>query len=337
MYFMQFNIKFIYFLNKLLIFFIYLLYNQTVKFFGLSEVLAMNINIIGVPLFYGCDKSGVENGPNALRQSGLSDILTKNNKKVYDLGNLYIENVTLENKYATDNKIKYLSPIADVNTNLAHSVFNSLNSECFPFVIGGDHSLGLGSIAGASKFFGDDFGVIWVDAHGDINTHLTSPSGNVHGMPLASSMGVGHDTLKNIYFKGKKVDPSKVFILCARDLDEGELTLIEELNMSVWTTAKIQEKGVQRILADLLKKITNINNIHLSFDIDCLDSYLVPGTGTPVSEGMNLTEIEEILKGILSTKKIKSMDFVEFNPEIDENSKTLDNCIKLLKTISENL
>lgn len=296
----------------------------------------MNINIIGVPLFYGCDKAGVENGPNALRQNGLIDIL-KNNNKVYDLGNLYIENVTIENKYATDNKIKYLAPIAEVTTNLAHSVFNSLSSDCFPFVIGGDHSLGLGSVAGARHFFGEDFGVIWIDAHGDINTHLTSPSGNVHGMPLAASMGIGPDTLKNIYFKGKKVDPSKVFILCARDLDEGELKLIEDLNISVWTTAKIQEKGVSKILTELLEKVTNINNIHLSFDIDCLDSYLVPGTGTPVSKGMKLTEIEEMLKGILFTKKIKSMDFVEFNPEIDENSKTLDNCIKLLKTISENL
>ena len=300
----------------------------------------MNINIIGVPLFYGCDRHGVENGPNVLRENGLISIFKKGNcNKAYDFGNLNVKNIKSNEKYNSDSKMKYLSPIIDLNTNLAHTVYTSLKSNSFPLVIGGDHSLGIGSIAGASKCFEDDLAVIWVDAHGDINTEETSPSGNIHGMPLASSMNFGPSDLTNIYFNGRKINPEKVFILCARDLDEGELKLISELNLNVWTTKTIKEKGIGYILSELYKKLeeTKVTNIHLSFDIDCLDSSLVPGTGTPVEDGMSLDEVTYILRGIFETRKVKSMDFVEFNPEIDNNNITLTNCLSLLKVISENI
>lgn len=300
----------------------------------------MKINVIGVPMYYGCDKAGVENGPDVLRENNIKGILSNENMhQIYDLGNIYVDEVKDEEKYSSHEKMKFLSSIIDVNTNLAHSVNTSLNSGCFPFVIGGDHSLGLGSLAGASKYFGDDFGVIWVDAHGDINTHETSPSGNVHGMPLAASMNIGHEKLTNIYFNGKKVDPKNVFILCARDLDEGELELIKELNINVWTTSVIKEQGVEATVNQLLDKIisSGINNYHLSFDIDTLDSDLVPGTGTPVSDGLSIQEVKTLLGSILDTRKIKSMDFVEFNPIIDKNNLTLNSCIEMLEFISQKL
>lgn len=297
----------------------------------------MNINLVGVPMFYGCDRPGVELGPFALRNNGLVDILKHGDKhNVYDLGNLFVQTVEENAKYSNHCKMKYLSPIKEVNTNLAHFVYNSLSSDCFPFVVGGDHSLGLGSISGASKFFGNDLGVIWIDAHGDINTHETSPTGNVHGMPLAASMGFGYEDLTNLYFAGKKVDPHKTFIFCARDLDEGEYKLISDLGLNVWTTSDVKKIGLQKVAEEFYSIIDrhDIHNIHLSFDIDCLDSELVPGTGTPVNQGLNLEEVQQLLRVVFESKKIKSMDFVEFNPAIDKNNKTLNSCIQVLNTIA---
>ncbi|MPQ44329.1 arginase [Clostridium tarantellae] len=296
----------------------------------------MEINLLGVPLFYGCDNPGVENGPNTLRENNLLNIFEANNHKIYDLGNLYVQSIDVNEKYKDNDKLKYLSPIIEVNNNLAHWVYCSLKSNNFPLIIGGDHSLGLGTLAGSSKYFGDDFGVVWVDAHGDINTLESSPSGNIHGMPLAASMGIGHDSLTNVYFKGRKVNPNKVFILCARDLDEGELKLIKELGLNVWTSSTIKELGIEKVVDMLLNTINklNINNIHLSFDIDCTDPSLIPGTGTPVEEGMDLREAKYIINKLFNTKKVKAMDFVEFNPEIEYDT-TLKNCLELLKCISE--
>lgn len=296
----------------------------------------MEINTIGVPIFYGCDIEGVNLGPNTLRENGLLQILKNNNNVVFDLGNIYVPNIPIEDKYKEHANMKYLSAIVETNRNLAHAVYASLSSNSFPFVIGGDHSLGLGSLSGASRYFKDDLGVIWVDAHGDINTHITTPSGNVHGMPLAAGMGLGHNLLRDLYFHGRKIDPRKVFILCARDLDKGELELITELNINVWTTKDIKSIGVRAFLEDFNNRISqiSINNLHLSFDIDSLDSALVPGTGTPVTEGMNKKEIKNILSGIFATSKVRSMDFVEFNPLLDKDSETLNNCIDILKHIS---
>lgn len=298
----------------------------------------MNINMIGVPLFYGCDNPGVEKGPDTLRENNIIEIFKNDNNKIYDLGNLYIKAMDVCDKFTDDKNMKYLSSIIDVNENLAEVVYNSLNANKFPLVIGGDHSLGLGSLAGTSKFFNDDLGVVWVDAHGDINTDLTSPSGNIHGMPLAASMGVGNKRLQDIYFKGRKVNPKKVFILCARDLDKGELELIDNLGLNVWTSKTIEEKGIGRCIEELLNKINdlNIQNIHLSFDIDCANPDLVPGTGTPVDNGISMEEGKYIIDSLFKTKKIRSMDFVEFNPKIEYET-TVNNCLDLLKCVSKSM
>ncbi|WP_040212109.1 arginase [Clostridium polynesiense] len=299
----------------------------------------MNINLIGVPLFLGCDKPGVEKGPNNLRENNILQIFKNHNHEVYDLGNLYVPSFEIDDKFCDHNNMKYLSQIVGVNTNLAHLVYSSLKSGSFPLVLGGDHSLGLGSLSGVSKYFGSDLGVIWFDAHGDINTFETSPTGNVHGMPLAAAMGLGHEHLTDLYYQGIKVKPENVFIVGARDLDEGELKLIEDFSLNLWTTNDIKEKGIKKICEELKSAVkkSGVRNIHLSFDIDSLDSTLVPGTGTPVGNGLNYYEVENILKEILSLKMVKSMDFVEFNPVIDKNDLTLNNCIKLLNFIAENL
>lgn len=294
----------------------------------------MNINLIGVPIFFGCDREGVELGPETLRENDIVNIIKKHGHQVYDLGDIYVPKSKVEDKFSEHNNMKYLSPIIEVNRNLANQVYNCLKADAFPFVLGGDHSLGLGSISGASKYF-EDLAVIWVDAHGDINTHETSPSGNVHGMPLAAAMGLGHESLTDLYYKGAKVNPKNVYIIGARDLDEGEVKLIEDLNLNLWTTEDIKEKGVTTVVSELLNKLkeSNIKNIHLSYDIDSLDADLVPGTGTPVKEGLTLQEVKCLLKSIIDTKQVTSMDFVELNSVIDKESQTLNIALELIDWI----
>lgn len=298
----------------------------------------MDISIIGMPLFYGCDRPGVEKGPDILRENNLDKILGKNHY-VTDLGNIDVDHIESKDKFLENGKLKYLKQIVDANNRLASKVYEALTNNTIPFTIGGDHSLALGSIAGSSKYHGNDLAVIWIDAHGDINTEATSPSGNIHGMPLAASMGVGYEKLTSIFFDEFKIKPENVFILACRDLDEGEVELIENLKLNVWNIDDIKNNDLDSILSDLISKIKekDIKNIHLSYDIDCLDPEYVPGTGTPVADGLNFEDSKKILKCILGTSLVRSIDFVEYNPELDLNDRTKETCIELLKIISDEL
>nr|WP_300003627.1 arginase [Tissierella sp.] len=296
----------------------------------------MNINIIGVPLKYGCDRDGVEFGPDKLRELGIVEKLTSQRNKVYDMGNIFVPFVSKEDKFKDHPNMKYLNTIVDVNENLAHLVYSSLKGGSLPLIIGGDHALGMGSIAGASKFF-KKIAVVWVDAHGDINDSASSPSGNIHGMPLAVSMDIGDSKLTNIYFQGEKVSPKDVYIIGARDLDEGEIKIAEDNKINLYTMDKIREKGLKDILNTVIESIRNsdVDAVHLSFDIDSLDKDLVPGTGTPVEGGFTLAEANTILETILREDFVKSIDFVELNPDLDYDKKTLDVCVELIETIGE--
>lgn len=299
----------------------------------------MKINIIGMPLFYGCDNPGVEKGPTILRENNLLNIF-KNNHDVHDMGDIEVLEANAENKFKSNCKMKYLDEVVDANIQLAKKVNIALAQNSLPFIIGGDHSLALGSIAAASKYYhSDNLAVVWVDAHGDINTPFTSPSGNIHGMPLAASMNIGDENLTNIFFKGIKVKAENIFIIAARDLDKGEVDLIKEKNLNVWTIDKIREIGLKNCLSQFLDKLSklNIDNIHFSFDIDCLDPEYVPGTGTPVEHGLTVAEGKEVIDSILETKKVRCIDFVEYNPDLDKNYKTLETCLELLKHFSNKL
>ncbi|KXZ39112.1 arginase [Alkalithermobacter thermoalcaliphilus JW-YL-7 = DSM 7308] len=296
----------------------------------------MNINIIGVPLFYGCDKQGPQYAPDKLRENNLIDILQKHNHKVFDLGNIHVPSADSDSKFLYHRNMKYVNSIVTVNTNLAHLVNISINNNDFPLIIGGDHSLSIGSIAGVSKAF-KNIAVIWLDAHADINTHETSPSGNVHGMPLGASMGIGHEDLTNLYYKETKVRPENVFILGARDIDSGEIDLIKEKNINVYSPEKMRKIGIENLVDFILDKLkeSDVDAIHLSFDMDFIDSSYVPGTGTPVNNGFNVDETKLLLRKLAQTGMIKSMDFVELNTLLDENDKTLNLAIEILDSVFE--
>lgn len=291
----------------------------------------MDISIIGVPIFYGADKRGPEFGPKKLRDKKIVEVIGKHNHRVFDFGDLFVPVVEEYNKFFSHPNMKYVDPIIQVNNNLAHIVYSAIKGGSFPFVIGGDHSIGLGSIAGVSRAY-ENLAVIWVDAHGDINTQKTSGSGNVHGMSLAKAMGLGYDNLSDVYYKGIKVKKENVFIVGARDLDPGEYDFIKSENLHVYTTKKIQQDGMYNVINEVLKEITqkNINSIHLSFDIDFIDGKLVPGTGTAVENGPSIEDAKVILRALGESNLIKSMDFVELNPLLDNNDTTADIAVELI-------
>ena len=214
----------------------------------------MKINVIGVPLNLGCDREGVERAPNHLRERGLMKLIRGNGHRAFDLGNLYVPPVSEADKFARGNSMKYLDAIVEVNNNLAELVYDTLRGGAFPLVIGGDHSLGLGSASGVGKCY-DDFGIIWLDAHADINTSETSPSGNIHGMPLSALMGMGSEELVNVYAPGNKVNPQNVFLVGTRSLDEGEWELIEREKLSVYTMETIHLKGIGFVAEDIKRKL----------------------------------------------------------------------------------
>lgn len=291
----------------------------------------MDVNLIGVPLFFGSDVRGVDFGPAKLREKDIDKVISRNNHTVRDLGNLKVDSIPEDSKFSYHPKMKYLQPIVDVNQDLADYVYNSLASESFPFIVGGDHSLGLGSISGASKYY-KNLAVIWVDAHTDINTPETTPSGNVHGMPLAAAMGRGIRELTDLYFEGVKVNPENVFIIGARDIDSGEQALIDEMNLNVYSTMDVHERGMKSIMDEIYQQLQDngVDAVHLSFDIDCLDFSLVPGTGTPVQDGMTVLQAKYLLKYMMSTSLVKSLDIVELNAALDRDDSTADLVIDLV-------
>ncbi len=297
-----------------------------------------NINVIGVPLSYGCGKNGPHLGPDILRDYGLIDAIQSFGHSVYDLGNICVPAATDEDKFASAPDMKFFKEVYQVTNNLAEVVANSLSAGKFPLIIGGDHSVGLGVGSGVSSQL-DNLAIIWVDAHADINTNITSPSKNMHGMPLAALMGVGDERLVNLYRKGVKVKPENVVLMGCRSIDEGELALIDELDLQLYTTENIKQRGVIEVFAELEERFAqlDVQNIHLSLDIDVLDAQFVPGTGTRVENGINLDELYTILDRIIATGKLRSMGLVELNPRLDEDNRTTKLCIEIVKYVAERL
>jgi arginase len=299
----------------------------------------MNINVIGVPTFYGCDKLGPQLGPDKLREKGLISKIKQYNHNVFDIGNIYVKKVDESEKLSSHPDMKYFEALVDINTNLAHVVNCSLTSNYFPFIIGGDHSIALGSISGVSKFFNKNFAIVWFDAHGDINTFETSESKNVHGMPLASLMGYGHSTLKNLYYNETKIREDNVYHIGGRDIDLGEKEFIQKTNMNMYYPKDLVEKGLDSIIDSILNSLhsKNIDAIHISFDLDFIDSKYVPGTGTRVDNGFTVYESKYLLSKLAKSGLVKSMDLVELNPMLDIDDTTADIAMDIIDTVFKNL
>lgn len=297
----------------------------------------MAVHLVGMPIFYGSDRFGVNFGPDKFREMDLLSALKELGYDVKDLGDIEVADVSEQDKYKYHEKMKYYDAIIDANTKLAFEVYKSISRGHFPVTLGGDHSLGMGSIAGVSKHI-KNLGVVWIDAHGDINTEETTFTGNVHGMPLAACMGYGPDKLVNLFEHRVKVKDENVVIIAARDLDPGELELIRNSNIKVFTMDMVKELGLDRVIEESIEYLKErVDAIHVSFDIDSVDSIYVPGTGTPVGDGLTVGQARQLLQAFAASGMMSSLDFVELNPVLDKSDVTANICMELLVNFFESL
>lgn len=279
-----------------------------------------DITIVGVPMDLGADRRGVDMGPSAIRYASLKEKLSELGCNVKDAGNLAVP--TPESYKVGSSKLKYLREITQVSEELAVTLDHEIQKGRFPLVLGGDHSIAIGTIAGVAKHY-KRLGVIWFDAHGDLNTADTSPSGNIHGMPLAASLGIGHSDLVNISGFSPKVHPENVVVIGARDLDEGERTLIRQQGIQVFTMHDIDRLGMGAVMEETLRIVTDgTDGVHLSLDLDGLDPHDAPGVGTPVVGGITYREGHLAMEMLAASHRLTSAEFVEVNPILDHGNRT---------------
>ncbi|MEY8599060.1 MULTISPECIES: arginase [Mammaliicoccus] len=292
--------------------------------------MSKRIEIISAPTAFGQRKLGVNFGPDALRYAGLIERIEDIGHEVIDKGNVQSPVLDMK-KYKSEQKgLRNLEEVIAFSNNLYESVNETVEKGHFPLILGGDHSLSIGSIAGISKHY-ENLGVIWYDAHGDLNTLESSPSGNIHGMPLRALIGEGDEALTNIGGYKNKVKPENVVLIGMRDLDEGEKKYIKEAGILTYTMADIDRLGMGQVISETIEYLKDkTDGIHLSLDVDALDPVETPGTGTIVPGGATYRESHLAMEMLHESKLIVSADLVEVNPLIDEYNKTARLAIGLM-------
>lgn len=289
------------------------------------------ISIVGVPMDLGQGRRGVDMGPSALRYANAIQRLEKLGHEVKDLGDINIKRI--EERIPNEFNLKCLEEVTVASQELATTIDTIMVEGRFPLVFGGDHSIAIGSIAGVAKHK-KNMGVIWYDAHGDLNTGETSPSGNIHGMPLAVSLGVGHESLTNIMGFSPKIKPENLVIIGARELDEGERKLIREMGIKVFTMHEIDRLGMTYVMEEAIKHVSaGTDGVHLSLDLDGLDPHDAPGVGTPVLGGISYRESHLAMEILAEADILTSAEFVEVNPILDHGNKTANVAVALMGSL----
>jgi arginase len=288
----------------------------------------MEIDILGIPLDMGADRRGVDMGPSAIRYAHLQRELEGLGYTVHDEGN--VEVPIAEMCQITEPKLKYIDCIVPMARRVAGAVATSVQGGRLPLVLGGDHSIALGSIRGAAKH--NKLGVLWIDAHADFNTAETTPSGNIHGMPLAALCGLGDRRLTQLWDETIPViDPKRVAVLGARDLDLGEKKNLREAGVMVLSLEQIDRTGMYAAVSQAIEQISrDTDGIYLSFDVDSLDPRHAPGVGTPVSGGLTYREAHLACEMLAETGKLAGMDMVEVNPILDVQNQTAHLAVELI-------
>ncbi|MHB8567470.1 MAG: arginase [Nitrososphaerales archaeon] len=285
------------------------------------------IEIIGVPLDLGADRRGVDMGPSAIRYAGLSEKLKALRFRVSDNGN--IPTPIAEVSRVEYSNAKYLSQVRDVCLELSKAVISSLRSGRFPLVLGGDHSIAIGTLSGIYRANpAEDFGVIWIDAHGDYNTPEISPSGNIHGMSLAISSGQGEKWFPSPRWPKRAVDPHRIVIVGARQLDPDEKLNLKKMGVHVFSMADIDRRGMKDVMSEALKLAGD--RLHVSFDMDVVDPSEAPGVGTPVRGGVTYREAHLAMEMIHESSRMISLEVVEVNPILDQQNATAELAVELI-------
>ncbi len=286
-----------------------------------------SVDIIGVPVDLGADRRGVDMGPSAIRYAHLQRELSRTGCTFADLGNLEVP--IAEMCKITEPKVKYIDCIVPMARRTAGAVATSMQQGHFPLVLGGDHSIAIGSVRGAAKH--KKLGVIWVDAHADFNTPETTPSGNIHGMPLAALCGLGDPRLVRLWDETAPVlDPRRVAVIGARDLDIGEKENLHRAGVMVLGMEQIDRIGMFQVMEKALAHVMqDVDGVYLSFDVDALDPRHAPGVGTPVSGGLTYREAHLACEMIAETGQLLGMDLVEVNPILDVQNQTASLAVEL--------
>lgn len=284
------------------------------------------VNLIGVPLDLGAGRRGTDMGPSALRLTGLRDRLAALGHDVRDLGNVAVAIPEVCDE--GDPSQRFVRCIADACIDLSARVQESVDAGAIPIVLGGDHSLAMGSINGlvsARPYAGRPVGLIWVDAHADMNTPASSPSGNVHGMPLAALLGNGPDILTAIGSAGPAVSPAHTVLIGIRDLDEREKAIVRESSVHAFTMSDIDRSGIGPAAAAAVEIASrDTAGIYVSLDMDGVDPGVAPGVGTPVPGGLSYRESHLLMEMVAETERLLGMDIVEINPSLDRVNTTAE-------------
>lgn len=274
-------------------------------------------------------------GPSAIRYAGVIERLTTLGFDIEDCGDIEIgrPQAAQENSWSQNNHLKNLQEVSQANETLSEWISKVMDKNRFPLVFGGDHSIAIGTLAGVSKPY-QNLGVIWYDAHGDLNTADTSPSGNIHGMPLAASLGIGHESLTGVDGYAPKIKPENLVIIGARSLDEGERQLIRERGIRVYTMHEIDRLGMAAVMKDAVAYLQDkTDGVHLSLDLDGLDPNDAPGVGTPVMGGISYRESHLAMEMLAEAELITSAEFVEVNPILDDQNKTATAAVALIGSL----
>lgn len=290
------------------------------------------IKIIGVPMDLGANRRGVDMGPSALRIAGLQTRLTQLGYTVEDLGNIPV-NIP-ETLRIIDPRAKYLAEVAEVNRILADRVEHVVAEGAIPLVLGGDQSISIGTIAGVASYYrqrGEKIGVLWFDAHADMNTPETTPSGNIHGMPYAVSLGLGVPELVDLKGFRPKLDPRHCVLIGVRDVDPLERENVRRSGLTVFTMRELDELGMRVVMEHALEIASRgTAGFHVSLDMDVFDPFYAPGVGTPVPGGATYREGHLAMELIADSHKLLSMEIVEVNPVLDVRNHTAEFAVELI-------
>ncbi|MBI2793395.1 MAG: arginase [Ignavibacteria bacterium] len=287
---------------------------------------SQRVRLIGFPIDLGTDRRGVDMGPSAMRIADIDLRLQALGYSVIDEGDIPIRNIEIQEEQHA--RLKYLPEVAEMSHVLSTRVKDVLDSGEFPLIIGGDHSMSIGSLAGIGAHCKENdktLGVIWIDAHADMNTAETTPSGNIHGMPLAIAMGYGDSSLTSIGGDFRKLDPRNLAIIGLRSIDPGERLLIKELGVAAYTMFDIDKLGMHEVATRILEEMSrSVDHLHISFDVDGVDPDIAPGVGTPVPGGLTFRETHLFMEMISRIDAYASLDVAEVNPILDVRNKTAE-------------
>ncbi len=298
----------------------------------MSTEAKRSLSLLGVPLGYGASMAGVDIGPAALRVARITQRIARLGYSVHDLGDMRLERP--QTLPEVDEKLKYVREIRNACEQLAVEVEEILKAGQLPLIVGGDHSIAIGSFAGAASYYkkqNETLGLIWFDAHADMNTPESTPSGNIHGMPLAALLGYGAPELTNVAGFAPKLDPQLCAHVGARDIDPGEREMIKKLGMRFFTMREIDERGMNEVMDDAIKIASRgTGGYGVTFDVDVLDPGDAPGSGTLVRGGLTYREAHLGMEKIAEAGGMRSLEIVEINTALDVNNKTAELGVELI-------